>query len=215
MITPPAQDPTSNPIINSPYEEPQWHWTLGGDGVAQPPLLPGRRRSTGVSPVPQARGGNRQLSMDDQTDELALVNDLRDRVSNWRRQGYPGVTNATRQLLDHWNSDQPEPKLFFAQRETIETLIYLFEVARGNSHPWQTLRGENETYNEGLRRLAVKMATGTGKTAVIALVIIWQSVNHHQSPRDNRFTNRFAVVTPGLTVRDRNRRDLIRADRWP
>ena len=153
--------------------------------------------------------------MDDQTDELALVNDLRDRVSNWRRQGYPGVTNATRQLLDHWNSDQPEPKLFFAQRETIETLIYLFEVARGNSHPWQTLRGENETYNEGLRRLAVKMATGTGKTAVIALVIIWQSVNHHQSPRDNRFTNRFAVVTPGLTVRDRNRRDLIRADRWP
>ena len=207
---PPAQDPTATPIINSPYEEPQWHWSLGNDGVAQLPLLRGRRESRGINPVPQAKGGSRQLSMDEQTDELALVNNLRNLVSTWRRQNYPGVTTATRQLLDHWNSDdQTEPRLFFAQREAIETLIYLFEAARNNSQPWNDLREVNSTYNENMRRIAVKMATGTGKTAVMALVIIWQAVNHHQNPSDRRFTNRFAVITPGLTVRDRDQRDLI------
>ena len=70
-------------------------------------------------------------------------------------------------------------------------------------------KGENETYNESIRRLATKMATGTGKTAVMALTIIWQSVNHAQSPRDRRFTNQFAIITPGITVRDRNQQDLI------
>ena len=71
------------------------------------------------------------------------------------------------------------------------------------------LNAENETYNESIRRLATKMATGTGKTLVMSLIIIWQSVNHSQSPRDRRFTNQFAIITPGITVRDRNQRDLI------
>ena len=123
--------------------------------------------------------------------------------------GLPRVTNATKRLLDHWNSDQPEPRLFFAQREAIETLIYLYEIASPSSEPWEALNKENQAYNEGIRRLATKMATGTGKTAVMALIIIWQSVNHSQTPRDRRFTNQFAVITPGITVRDRNRQDLI------
>ena len=206
---PPSQDPTDNPIINSPYEEPQWHWTLNSQRIATTPCLPGRRTSLGINSVPEARGAGRQTSFDDESEELALVNHIRELTSQWRRQGYPGVTNTTRQLLDHWNSDQPEPRLFFAQREAIETLIYLFEVSPTRSEPWRIIRETNETYNDRIQRLALKMATGAGKTAVMALIIIWQSTNHHHSPRDRRFTNRFAIITPGITVRDRDHRDLI------
>ena len=203
------QNPQTNPIINSPYQEPQWHWTLNDRQVAQAPLLPGRRQAMGTNPVPQPRNPITLPLFDNPREELTLVNDLRILVDMWRQQGYPRVTNATKKLLDHWNSDQPEPKLFFAQREAIETLIYLFEISAGSGKPWMDINGENETYNESIRRLATKMATGTGKTAVMALIIIWQSVNHSQSPRDRRFTNQFAIITPGITVRDRNQRDLI------
>ena len=203
-------DPVEQPIINSPYEEPKWHWTLDERQVAQAPLKPGRREARGGSnPVPQPKITKTQPMFDNSQEELILVNNLRTLVARWRQQGYPGVTNATKRLLDHWNSDQPEPRLFFAQREAIETLIYLYEITSPSSEPWEALNKENQAYNEGIRRLAIKMATGTGKTAVMALIIIWQSVNHAQSPRDRRFTNQFAIITPGITVRDRNRQDLI------
>ena len=123
MTTKPAWNPTDHPIINSPYEEPKWHWKLDGWGVAQPELLPGRRQSMGVSPVPQSKTPKMGTLFNDSQEELILVNNLRTSVSMWRRQGYPGVTNVTKQLLNHWNSDQTEPRLFFAQIEAIETLI--------------------------------------------------------------------------------------------
>ena len=203
------QDPALNPIINSPYEEPNRYWKLDDQGMAQPELLPGRRPSMGTNPVPRPRAPKPISMLDNPEQELALVNNLRGLVSRWRKQSYPGTTEATRKLLSHWKSDQPEPRLFFAQIEAIETLIYLFETENRPPGPWAMLQDANETYNEGFRRLATKMATGTGKTAVMALIIIWQSVNHAQNPRDNRFTNQFAVITPGITVRDRDRRDLI------
>ena len=209
MTTKPAWNPTNHPIINSPYEEPRQHWRLDERGVAQPELLPGRRQSMGISPVPQTKAPKKPKLFDHPQEELLLVNNLRTLVSAWRRQRYPGVTNVTKQLLDHWNSDQTEPRLFFAQIEAIETLIYLFEIAQPSTEPWKMLQNVNQEYNADMRRLAVKMATGTGKTAVIALTVIWQSVNHAHSPRDRRFTNKFAILTPGITVRDRNRQDLI------
>ena len=190
MKSPPSQDPSHNPILNSPYREPLWHWTLDQNGIAQAPALPGRRESRGASPVPGTKGRPTQTSFDDQTSALTLVNDLRGTVTQWRRQNYPGVTADTKQLLDHWNSDQTEPRLFFAQVEAIED-------------PHLPLRGCSEVQQQALEDApgnqrdlqpgdeatgGTKMATGTGKTAVMALVIIWQSVNHHQSPRDNRFT---------------------------
>ena len=205
----PPTDPTNHPIINSPYEPPQWHWTLNQRGVATEPAIPGRRPSMGITPVPSPKAGARQASFDDQSNELTLVNIIRDAVANWRTKGYPNVTNATSRLLRHWRSNQPEPKLFFAQLEAIETLIYLYEVAGSQSYAWEQLAKANLDYNDALRRVAVKMATGTGKTAVMALTIIWQSVNHALNPRDSRFTDKFAVITPGTTVRNRNTRDLI------
>ena len=203
------QNPQTNPIINSPYEEPKWHWTLNDRQVAQAPLLPGRRQAIGTNPVPQPKITKTPSMFDDSVEELVLVNDLRTLVDRWRRQEYPGITNATKRLLDHWNSDQPEPRLFFAQLEAIETLIYLFEIAPTASEPWRMINEANQTYNDSIKRLATKMATGTGKTLVMSLIIIWQSVNHSQNPKDNRFTNQFAILTPGITVRDRNRQDLI------
>ena len=205
----PPIDPTNHPIINSPYEPPHWHWTLNERGVATEPAIPGRRRSMGIIPVPSPKAGARQASFDDQSNELTLVNIIRNAVADWRTKGYPNVTNATGRLLKHWRSDQTEPKLFFAQLEAIETLIYLCEVAASRSHAWEQLAKANQEYNDGLRRLAIKMATGTGKTAVMALTIIWQSVNHTLNPKDSKFTNKFVVVTPGTTIRNRNTRDLI------
>ena len=210
MTTKPAWNPTDHPIINSAYEEPRWHWKLNEQGVAQPELLPGRRQSIGVNPpVPRSKTPKMLTLFDDPKEELILVNNLRTDVSMWRRQEYPGVTNVTKQLLDHWNSDQVKPQLFFAQIEAIETLIYLAEIAGNNSEPRRMLKEVNHKYNADMRRMAVKMATGTGKTAVMALTIIWQSINRAHSPQDRKFTDRFAVLTPGITVRDRNQQDLI------
>ena len=163
----------------------------------------------GIVPVPSPRASARQTSLDDQSNELTVVNNIRHVVDDWRAKGYPKVTNATRRLLKHWHSKQPKPRLFFAQLEAIETLIYLYEVAGRHSYAWEQINQANQEYNDGLCRLAIKMATGAGKTVVMALTIIWQSVNHALSPRDSRFTNNFAVITPGITVRDRNTRDLI------
>ena len=203
------QDPTVNPIINFPYEEPKCHWELDERGLAKPNLLPGRRESRGTNPAPQPRANTTQPMLVDQGNELTLVNALRTSVREWRDQGYPGVTEPTRRLLDHWNSDQPTPRLFFAQKEAIETLIYMFEVADRNGYHHRTLAEVNEKFNDNIHRLTTKMATGTGKTAVMALIIIWQSVNHSHRPQDPRFTNQIAIVTPGITVRDRSRLDLI------
>ena len=136
-------DPVEQPIINSPYEEPKWHWTLDERQVAQAPLKPGRREARGGSnPVPQPKITKTQPMFDNSQEELILVNNLRTLVARWRQQGYPGVTNATKRLLDHWNSDQPEPRLFFAQREAIETLIYLYEITSPSSEPWEALNKE-------------------------------------------------------------------------
>ena len=207
VATTPLQDPKINPIINSPYEEPTQHWELDHQSVAKPNLLPGRRESKGVNPTPQARTNTTQPMLAQANSEMVLVNELRSAVGEWRRQAYPGVTEPTRRLLDHWNSDQPNPQLFFAQKEAIETIIYMFEVAPKTGYHHSTLAQVNSDYNQGLHRLATKMATGTGKTAVMALIIIWQSVNHAQNTRNRIFTNQFAIITPGITVRDRNRQD--------
>lgn len=202
-------NPLDEPIINSPYAEPQWHWDLDERGVARAPARPGRRLSKGILPVPKAKGSHAQEHLFDAAPELALVNHLRQEVGIWRNQDYPGVTNATSKLLWYWSSAQTEPQLFFAQREAIETVVYLHEVAPQRSFGWEALGEANRKYNTAMTRLAVKMATGTGKTAVMALVIIWQAVNHFFRPQNRCFTNQFAIITPGITVRDRNAKDLI------
>ena len=141
---------------------------------------------------------------------------------------YPGVTPITRKLLQHWADEGRENRVLFCQREAAETIIFLTEVAgrHGTFADWRKRLDEvNEDRSSGLPRAALKMATGSGKTVVMAMLIAWQTLNKQYSTRDARFTDRFLVVTPGITIRDRLRvllpeeaenyydlRDLVPAD---
>lgn len=140
-------------------------------------------------------------------EENSLINDIRRRVELWRAQGYNGVTPVTRKLLLHWADPLRENRVLFCQREAAETAIFLAEVAgrHGEADYRTRLEPENRRHNDGLPRIGLKMATGAGKTVVMAMLIAWQTANKAYSPRDARYTNRFLVVTPGITIRDRLR----------
>jgi hypothetical protein len=137
-----------------------------------------------------------------------LINDLRTAVDLWRTRGYPHVTPVTRNLLLYWADQARDNRVLFCQRESAETAIYLAEASGrdGFSADWRRrMKEANEDYNAGLPRHALKMATGTGKTVVMAMLIAWQTINKVTSPRDPRFAKRFLVVTPSITIRDRLR----------
>ena len=132
---------------------------------------------------------------------LKLVNDIRTAVLGWQEDGYPGITQTSRDLINHWN-DEEACKLYFAQLDAVLTHIYLNEAAS------EQVRGEiqsiNDRYNDGVYRIAHKMATATGKTPVMAMLILYHAANHRNAEHDdNQFTRRFLVITPGLTVRER------------
>ena len=133
------------------------------------------------------------------------INRVRERVGQWRQSGYPGVTAVTRDLLDYWRREERETRLFFCQIEAVETAIYITEGAGRFGDAWieNSLRERNETANPGLFRVAFKMATGSGKTVVMAMLIAWQALNKLANPHDARFSDAFLLVTPGITVRDR------------
>jgi type III restriction enzyme len=206
----------ANPILNSPYDPPEQHFELGHAGPTGK-ILPGRRASESFIPIPVSRKGKdagEQGMLDfDVTGERrelnSLINDIRREVDLWRARGYPGVTPYSRKLLQHWapGPHRDEPVLF-CQREAAETAIFLVEVAgrSGSSKDFRRrLEPENAAHNAGLPRVALKMATGSGKTVVMAMLIAWQTVNKVHSPRDTRFAKQFLVVAPGITIRDRLR----------
>lgn len=228
-----------NPILNSPYEQPDRYYEIGLQGPTGE-IKEGRRPSESFIPIAVSRKGGKgksnavQEAFDfdatgERREKNSLINDVRRDVAKWRRGGeYAGVTPITRKLLQHWADPERENRVIFAQREAAETAIFLTEVA-GRTHGYadwrKRLEPQNEAHNAGLPRAALKMATGSGKTVVMAMLIAWQTLNKVQSPRDARFTNRFLVVAPGITIRDRLRvllpedtenyydlRDLIPAD---
>ena len=228
----------SNPIINSPYDPPEAHFEIGPNGPTGQ-LLPGRRPSESYIPVPVSKKGRQaaaQLTLDfditgERREQNSLINDIRREVERWRANNWNGVTPYTRKLLAHWAAQPPdrdEPVLF-CQREAAETAIFLTEVAgrHGTADYRRRLEPENKLHNDGLPRVALKMATGTGKTVVMAMIIAWQTINKVMTPNDARFAKRFLVVTPGITIRDRlgvlhperddnyyRERDLVPADLW-
>ncbi|MCU4187224.1 DEAD/DEAH box helicase family protein [Acidiferrimicrobium sp. IK] len=235
----------ANPILNSPYDPPGEHFVLGPSGPTGA-VKPGRRPSESFIPVPvgRRRRGNAPVLRDDSGEQTgldfdvtgerrevnSLINDIRSRVDRWRAYGYPGVTPVTRKLLQHWADPTRDDRMLFCQREAAETAIYLAEAAGRKGEPDFRTRidAENQTHNDGLPRVGLKMATGSGKTVVMAMLIAWHTANKAFSPRDARFTNRFLVVTPGITIRDRLRvilpadsenyyrqRDLVPPDLWP
>lgn len=201
-----------NPIINSPFDEPTRHFRFSDEGITNE-LVDGRRTSSYFVPIarPKKKGGQRSLFETEWTQERIqenkLINDIRRRVGLWRKGGYLGVTPTTARLLAHWTDPDREKKLFFCQIEALETVIYLTEVARKYGDAWieNKLREANDTSNPGLPRLALKMATGSGKTVVMAMLITWHTLNKASYPQDARFANTFLIVTPGITIRDRLR----------
>jgi type III restriction enzyme len=177
-------------IINKPTEVPQKYWDKVHDGKLE--LKHERRPAT--YEIINTRDQTRRV------EEIALVNTIRGRVDQWREAGYPGVTIVTRKLLDHWNDETArELQFYFCQLEAIETLIWWVEGA--------------EEYKQGIsipgdggswERLCNKMATGAGKTTVMAMIIAWQVLNALTYPKRNKdFSRAIFIVAPGITVKGR------------
>ncbi len=203
-----------NPVINSPYDEPTRHFKFTEEGITDEIIEGVRRPSAYFIPIarPRSRGRQAQLRFDTEWTEDRLkendeINRIRERVALWRKGGYVGVTKTTARLLEYWNDPEREKKLFFCQREALETAIYITEVAGKYGDAWieNYLREKNEDANPLLFRIAFKMATGSGKTVVMAMLISWQALNKLANTQDARFTDAFLIVTPGITIRDRLR----------
>jgi type III restriction enzyme len=181
-------------IINSPYNEPSRHWRYNRERRTFS-LVDGRR------PAGYVVASERSKAFDDPGVfiEIPLVNAIRPRVKAWREAGYPGVTSVSKRLLEHWNDpEQRHLRFFFCQIEAIETLIWLVEAAEAEKTGLD-IPGDGGPF----RRLCSKMATGSGKTIVMAMLIAWQVINKVTYPQDTRFAKNVFVVAPGLTVKSR------------
>ncbi len=205
----------ANPILNSPFAEPTRHFRFGDDGITDE-VIEARRASSYFVPIakPKVRGkaGQAQLAFEtewtaERIQENDLINRIRARVDLWRRGGHPGITKTTRRLLEHWTDLGRERRLFFCQVEALETAIYLTEAATKYGDAWigNRLAEANAAANPGLDRIALKMATGSGKTVVMAMLIAWHALNKRANPQARDFADAFLVVAPGITIRDRLR----------
>jgi len=202
-----------NPILNSPFAEPTRHFRFGEEGITDE-IEESRRTSSYFIPIaqPKRRKKDKQMVFDtewtkDRIEENKFINQVRTRVTLWREGGYVGITKTTRRLLEYWKNLERENKLFFCQIEALETVIYITEAARSCGDTWieNDIRNANEGANPSLYRIAYKMATGSGKTVVMGMLIAWQALNKLANTQDGRFSDTFLIVTPGITIRDRLR----------
>jgi len=216
-----------HPILNSPYDYPIRHWELDKDGQPTQKVIETRRRAEFITPIPKPKkrrssSEQQQIVFDEgkglssetqQYDQTSLINAVRQEVDKWRTLPNPNswqVTPETARLLQHWrhhkfNSIKP----FFCQIEAVETAIWLTEVApqagKAGKRFLDHLEDANNNANPEITRLALKLATGAGKTTVMAMIIAWQVVNAVRRPQSKKFTRGFLIVTPGITIRDRLR----------
>ena len=216
------------PILNSPYETPTRHWRLDENGQPLEDIVEGRRIASFTTPVARTRRVRLEESVPRQQElELEVspietddgqeyetypwINRIRDAVASWRTfpESQWGVTPETARLLRHWRTHVfPNQRPFFCQIEAVEVLIWLTEVAP-RVKTWADIlahikRG-NEDANPELFRIALKLATGAGKTTVMAMIIAWQTVNAVRYPGSKQFTKGFLIVAPGLTIKARLR----------
>lgn len=178
-------------IISSPFERPTHHWQRKSDNKLQ--LMTGRRPA-GYEIFDTRANTVRGVQLD-------LVNRIRERVDAWRDAGYPGVTSVTRKLLEHWYDPESNRAyaFYFCQLEAIETLIWHVE-APADFKQGIAIPGDGGAWE----RLCNKMATGSGKTTVMAMIITWQVLNALTYPKRNKdFSRAIFIVAPGLTVKER------------
>lgn len=183
-------------IVNSPYEEPQKYWDYIRD-TREFVLKENARRPAGYVVASES-----SKAFDDPGIfiEIQLVNTIRPRIKKWREQGYPGVTGITKRLLTHWQDpeERKDRRFFFCQLEAIETLIWLIEAPDADK-TGIVIPGDGGDFV----RWCCKMATGTGKTIVMSMLIAWQVLNKVANSKDTRFSKNVLAVAPGLTVRSR------------
>jgi len=179
-------------IINSPYEEPARHWRYDRE-TRSFDLVDGRRPAGYVVASP----GSKAFDDPGIFVEIPLVNQIRPRVKAWREAGYPGATVITKRLLEHWRDPEEFDlrRFFFCQLEAVETLIWLTE-----SPPAERVGIEIPGDGGNFVRQCCKMATGTGKTIVMAMVIAWHILNKVSAPQDARFSKNVLVVAPGTSA---------------
>jgi type III restriction enzyme len=205
----------TDPIINSPYKEPKHHWHI--EEGKEPHIEPGRRPASYFLRVAErAARGRRMAAQVEMFDEdikgneylLDLANLLRKRVEGWRKREYQGATKVTRELIDLWRSFDRSQPLFYAQLEAAETVIFLLEG------PADLLQGVNvpidapspaarESGYKAFQRYALKMATGSGKTTVMAMLAAWSILNKIADPQNAAYSDTVLVVCPNVTIRDR------------
>lgn len=182
-------------ILNTPFAEPDKYWSYDRKYMIFT-QIEGRRPAGYIVATPDAQGFNDP----GQFVELDLVNAIRPRVKAWRDANYPGATGITRRLLEHWyDPDQREGmRFFFCQLEAIETLMWLTEAHESDKQGIDIPRDGGP-----FPRWCAKMATGSGKTIVMAMVIAWQTLNKVSYAQDARYSKHFLAIAPGLTVRNR------------
>jgi type III restriction enzyme len=215
------------PVLNNPYEYPSKHWELDEQGQPTQKIIERRRSAEFITPIPKPkkrRSSKKQMDLvmdegkglstqEQQYDPTSTINIVRDFVDRWRSIPDPNdwrVTPETARLLQHWRHHHfTNIRPFFCQVEAVETVIWLTEVApklgKREKAVLERLEDANQATNPDLMRLALKMATGAGKTTVMAMLIAWQTINAVRRPTSKNFTRGFLVVTPGLTIKDRLR----------
>jgi len=215
-----------HPILNSPYEYPSRYWELDETGQPTQKIIDSRRSAKFITPIPKPKKrkataaqtgmvfdeGKGLSTKEQQYDPTSIINEVRQAVNAWRSFPSPNdwqVTSETARLLQHWRHHRFSGiRPFFCQVEAIETLIWLTEVAPQSTNGKRFLdylNSANKDANPELMRLALKLATGAGKTTVMAMLIAWQTVNAVRRPGSKHFTRGFLVCAPGLTIKDRLR----------
>lgn len=214
------------PVLNSPYDYPLRHWELDDDGQPTQRIVEARRSAKFVTPIPKPKkhkGKGEQMALrfeegfglsteGQQYDLTSIINSVREQVDEWRSipdSGRWNVTPETARLLKHWRHHPFSGiRPFFCQIEAVETLIWLTEAAPRTARAryiLEHLEKANLDANPDLYRIALKLATGAGKTTVMAMIIAWQTVNAVRRPNSDKFARGFLVVAPGLTIKDRLR----------
>jgi len=231
----PIQPIEEGAILCNPYEEPTEHWWYDpqSGGASK---LEGRRPAGYWYKTERVNPQNLALFAQEERDDLTLVNLLREDVTRWRDSGYRGASQVTRELLRHWSSPDLPRRLFFCQKEAVETIIYLAELripgmssrtgfrnfALADADLQALLRGDQPSFADPnaaffprlidapsgsglhpLRRLGCKMATGSGKTVVMAMLIAWAFCNRGSNPSSREYPNAVLVCCPNLTVKER------------
>jgi type III restriction enzyme len=210
----------ATPIINSPFREPAEHWRIRQGET--PVRAPGRRPSVVFQP-PEQRDewdlsdgtlrkapGAEEGAYAGRTYEMLLVNRVRERVMGWRDAGFPGASRTTRDLLDWWQRDGEEHPLFFAQIEAATTIIFLKEARadflQGVVVPLEALSDDQQTSGaRAFQRYACKMATGSGKTTVMGMLVAWSILNKLANRTSRVHSDSVVVICPNVTIRDRLR----------